>query len=336
MKKKWTQQQRSALAIALTGVFLLTGKLFVWKSDEPVTAQQDPIPAAEITEPEETAAPPLSETDALPLYTGLTENTETTAIVPIEPHIEEETETQPEPLTTEAGAAVSVTTAAQTVPDAPESTLPQTTAAPAETAPPQTEAPAADPAAADYFKDALFIGDSRTVGMAEYAPIDGATYFATVGLSTYKINKSTSEVPGTKGQSLAQVLAAKQYGKVYIMLGINEIGNDLNATMTHYRELIDRVRQAQPNAIIILEANLHVAYSRSSTDKIVNNPAINSFNEELALLADNQKIYYLDVNPLFDDDTGSLKAELTSDGTHPYAKHYLTWADWLRSHTIPV
>ena len=46
MKKKSTQQQRSALAIALTGVFLLTGKLFVWKSDEPVTAQQDPIPAA--------------------------------------------------------------------------------------------------------------------------------------------------------------------------------------------------------------------------------------------------------------------------------------------------
>ena len=58
MKKKSTQQQRSALAIALTGVFLLTGKLFVWKSDEPVTAQQDPIPAAEITTPAETTAPP--------------------------------------------------------------------------------------------------------------------------------------------------------------------------------------------------------------------------------------------------------------------------------------
>lgn len=335
MKKKWTQQQRSALAIALTGVFLLTGKLFVWKSDEPVTAQQDPIPAAEITTPAETTAPP-ADPDALPILTEITYGTEQTEIVPIEPHMDAETETLPEPLTTEAGAAVSVTTAEQTVPPVPETTVPETTAEPAETAAPQTDAPSADPAAAEYFKDALFIGDSRTVGMAEYAPIDGATYFATVGLSTYKINNSTSEVPGTKGQSLAQVLAAKQYGKVYIMLGINEIGNDLNATMTHYRELIDRVRQAQPNAIIILEANLHVAYSRSSTDKVVNNPAINSFNEELALLADNQKIFYLDVNPLFDDDTGSLKAELTSDGTHPYAKHYLTWADWLRSHTIPV
>lgn len=335
MKKKSTQQQRSALAIALTGVFLLTGKLFVWKSDEPVTAQQDPIPAAEITTPAETTAPP-AESEALPIFTEITYGTEETAIVPIEPHIDEETETVPEPIATEAEAAASVTTAEQTVPTAPEAAALETTAAPAETAVPQTEAPAPAPASDDYFKDALFIGDSRTVGMADYAPIDGATYFATVGLSTYKINNSTSEVPGTKGQSLAQVLAAKQYGKVYIMLGINEIGNDLNATMTHYRELIDRVRQAQPNAIIILEANLHVAYSRSSTDKVVNNPAINKFNEELALLADNQKIFYLDVNPLFDDDTGSLKAELTSDGTHPYAKHYLTWADWLRSHTIPV
>ena len=53
-------------------------------------------------------------------------------------------------------------------------------------------------------------------------------------------------------------------------------------------------------------------------------------------MADGKKIYYLDANPLFDDSNGCLAADYTSDGTHPYAKHYLTWADWLRNHTIPV
>lgn len=336
MRKKWTQQQRSALAIVLTGVFLLTGKLFVWKSDKPVTAQQDTAPVAEITEPAVTTAPP-AESDAVPPVTELTYGTEETAIVPIEPHREEETETQPEPpATDDSAAAVSVTTAEQTALPVSETTVQLTTPAPAETDPPQTEAPAADPAVSDYFNDALFIGDSRTVGLACYAPIEGATYYANVGLSTYKIDKGTSEAPDTKGKTFAQVLSAKQYGKVYIMLGINELGNDFSYTMQQYNALIDRVRQTLPNAIIILEANLHVAYSRSSTDKVINNTVINNFNAELARMADNRKIYYLDVNPVFDDENGCLKEDCTSDGTHPYAKHYLTWSDWLRNHTIPV
>ena len=41
--------------------------------------------------------------------------------------------------------------------------------------------------------DALFIGDSRTVGLMEYAGIDDADYFCTVGMSIYSThNKSVS------------------------------------------------------------------------------------------------------------------------------------------------
>ena len=36
--------------------------------------------------------------------------------------------------------------------------------------------------------DALFIGDSRTVGLMEYAGIDDADYFCTVGMSVYNIH----------------------------------------------------------------------------------------------------------------------------------------------------
>ena len=336
---KLTQTQRSAAALLLTAAFLITGKLFVWRTDKPTTAQTDTPPTAEISVPAATTAPPV-QSETLPL-TDLTYATENTPIVPIEPHTDEAAETTA-PESADAGVSSltdTVTTAASVqTPVSSSETAPVTAAATETTAAPVPETTAAPAAASDtdYFSDALFIGDSRTVGMAMYAPLDGATYFATVGLSTYKIDTVTSEVPGTKGQTFSQVLSAKQYGKVYIMLGINELGNDFNATMTHYRDLIDRVKQAHPNAVIVLQANLHVAYSRSSTDAVVNNSVINNFNNALANMADNKKIFYIDVNPVFDDDTGSLKAEYTSDATHPYAKYYLTWKEWLMNNTIPT
>ena len=63
------------------------------------------------------------------------------------------------------------------------------TAAPEETAEP-TPTPEPTPLQfttvdASYFDDALFIGDSRTVGIAEYGSLKNATYFADVGLNVY-------------------------------------------------------------------------------------------------------------------------------------------------------
>ena len=335
MTYKLSQTQRSALAVALTCVFLLTGKLFVWKTDKPVNAQPVVQPVAEMTEPASTTAPPdQSETEPV---TELTYTTDGTPLVPIEPHTEDpETTAETAETTVSAASAITATTVTTVLTEAVTTEAPASSASSASSVPAQetTAAAATADSSSDYFSDALFIGDSRTVGMASYAPIDGATYFATVGLSTYKIDSAVSEVPGTEGKTFSQVLSAKKYGKVYIMLGINELGNDFNATMQHYRAIIDRVKKEQPTAIIILEANLHVAYSRSATDAVVNNSVINNFNDALKAMADNQKIFYLDVNPVFDDDNGCLAADYTSDGTHPYAKHYLTWADWLRNNTF--
>ncbi len=49
----------------------------------------------------------------------------------------------------------------------------------------------------------------------------------------------------------------------------------------------------------------------------------------LSELADNKKIFYIDINELFGDGKGNLRNELTGDGTHVYAKYYRDWCDWL-------
>ena len=80
----------------------------------------------------------------------------------------------------------------------------------------------------NYFDDALFIGDSRTVGISEYGDLNNATFFANTGMSVYNVFEKSVSVPKIGKLKLEQLLESKKFGKVYIMLGINELGYDMN------------------------------------------------------------------------------------------------------------
>ena len=184
--------------------------------------------------------------------------------------------------------------------------------------------------------DALFIGDSRTVGLMEYAGIDGADYFCTVGMSVYNIHKKPVSVPNVGKVTLTELLNSKKYGKIYIMLGINEVGYKFSNTIEKYSELIEFVKSKQSDAVIFIQANLHVTKSRSDSDKVVNNTAINGLNAELAKLADGKSKFYLDANILFDDKTGGLSSDKSNDSTHLYAKYYSEWGKWIIRQTASL
>ena len=187
-----------------------------------------------------------------------------------------------------------------------------------------------------YMGDALFIGDSRTVGLMEYSGIDGADYFCTVGMSVYNIHKKPVSVPNVGKVTLTELLNGKKYGKIYIMLGVNELGYKFSSTAEKYSELIEFIKDKQPNAVIFIQANLHVSKSRSDSDKVVNNIAINGLNTELSKLADGKRIFYLDANILFDDEAGGLSADKSEDSTHLYAKYYKEWGEWIVRQTASL
>mgnify|MGYP000402318129 CR=1 FL=1 len=65
-----------------------------------------------------------------------------------------------------------------------------------------------------------------------------------------------------------------------------------------------------------------------------NNPRINRLNEKLAALADGKDIFYIDINEVFDDENGNLRADASGDSTHVYAKYDLDWCDWLCTKAI--
>lgn len=186
----------------------------------------------------------------------------------------------------------------------------------------------------DYFDDALFVGDSRTVGLMEYGNLENASFFADSGMSVYGLALKKITVPGKGKVTFDEVLAEKQYAKIYLMLGVNELGYHFETTKTRFEQTVEKICAAQPDAIIYLCANLHVTKAQSEKDKIYNNQNINLINEVIAALADGEKLIYLDVNELFDDEEGYLNEEYTSDAFHVLGKYYEDWVDWLCTKAI--
>ncbi len=183
-------------------------------------------------------------------------------------------------------------------------------------------------------ENTLFIGDSRTVGLMEYAKIEGADFFCTVGMNVFEIYDENVSVPGVGRLKISELLENKKYDRIYIMLGINELGYPFDQIVRKYTELVNFVKEKQPEAIIFMQANLHVTKERSDRDKIFNNTNINKLNEIIKGFSDEDRIYYLDANEAFDDSNGALSADMSSDNAHLYARYYVTWGKWIEEQTF--
>lgn len=186
-----------------------------------------------------------------------------------------------------------------------------------------------------YFDDAVFIGDSRTVGLHDYGGLDKATFYATVGMNVYDLwTDKFCEVDGEKF-TLEEALTRRQYGKVYFQIGINEMGRGtVDGFMQAYEESVRKFEELQPNAVIYVQGIMGVAQKKSESDAIFNNPGIRQRNERIAQLADNIRIFYIDVNEAVCDEQGNLNADLTFDNVHLYGSKYNIWVDFLKTKGI--
>lgn len=191
---------------------------------------------------------------------------------------------------------------------------------------------------ADYFNDALFIGDSRTVGLSEYCKEldERATFYAKVSLTIFKVlNTPFVKTEDNDKITVEQALSENQFAKIYIMLGLNEIGTGTPEYFANaYADVIAKIRELQPDAIIYIQGIMHVTEAKSSKDKYFNNENIDIRNEAIAQLANGQDIFYLDMNESVDDENGNLLAELTFDDVHLKASSYQRWYDYLLGHAI--
>ena len=188
----------------------------------------------------------------------------------------------------------------------------------------------------DYFSDAVFIGDSRTMGLFEYGGLEEiSTFYASTGLTIYKLFDSPIVQTPEGKITVEEALSQRQFGKVYLMIGINEMGTGTVETFIEkYQESIAHIRELQPDAIIYLQGIIRVTSKRSDEGDYINNGAIDVRNVEIEKLANYVDIYYLDVNPLIMDDTGGMDPAYTFDGVHLKAQHIYIWKDFLKQHGV--
>lgn len=188
-----------------------------------------------------------------------------------------------------------------------------------------------------YFNDAVFLGDSRTLGISDYAGLDGADFFCDNGMTIFKLLEDKGVTYQKTGEKvdLKKVLQEKKYGKIYIMLGMNELGyGNTHMYLKQYLKVLNQLKEWQPEATIYIMANLHVSREKNNMESEFNNININDKNVASARLANGRDIFYLDCNPLFTDEEGYLQDDLTFDGVHLYAQHYEKWRDFLFEHGV--
>ena len=123
------------------------------------------------------------------------------------------------PLTIRAMPEVPTPTAAPTPAPAPSPT-PEPAPAPDYSLP----VPAGEAVAAEWFDDAVFIGDSRTDGLHLFSGVSAkAVFLESTGLTVYEVMEGKEVIRlGREKVSVLDALAQNTCGKVYISLG--EIG----------------------------------------------------------------------------------------------------------------
>lgn len=191
-----------------------------------------------------------------------------------------------------------------------------------------------------YLDGALFIGDSRTSTLYEYAGWDTTEFFVEYGLTIWDVMEEELAEDSVTGEKLTvrEALSRKRYEKIYLMLGINELGRGTPDTFyEQYKLVVDEIRSLQPDAVIFIQSIMHVTDKKDSEGTYINNPEINARNEKIKTLANQKDIFWLDENEVFDlEGTGKLNPDYTNDGVHLKAKYIPVWRDFFLEHGIEI
>ena len=195
--------------------------------------------------------------------------------------------------------------------------------------------PESEPVEDSYFADTVFLGDSRTEGFHLYSGLEEGQYLYAVGATVESVfTKSTQETEaGTV--PILDALAEMDCGKVYIMLGVNELGwPRAEVFREQYGKVIDRVREDHPEAEVVIQSLLPVSAKQEAKGSYVNNRRIAEFNALLEELAAEKDCPYLNVAEAVTGEDGCLRPELTTDGVHLNTEGCRVWLDYLKDHPV--
>lgn len=183
-----------------------------------------------------------------------------------------------------------------------------------------------------FFANSAILGNSLVEGLRLYSDLKSIHYFSATSVSVVSATR-TKNVQLRNGSygTLVQSLCQDQYDKIYIELGINEIGGNVNTFIANYGSMIDTIRAGQPEADIYILSLLPVTRNKSNSSTSFNMTRVNMYNQALYNLAAEKQCYYMDVCSAFQGNDGYLPSSWSWDGVHLYAKYYSVWENCIRT-----
>ncbi len=185
-----------------------------------------------------------------------------------------------------------------------------------------------------YFDDAVFLGDSRTDGLRIYGGMNHGAYLQFTGATVESVFTKAVETPvGT--MPLLDALAQMECGKIFVMLGVNELGwKGTEIFRNQSALLIQRLQEDHPDAEIVIQSILPVSAEIDGEGRYVNNQRIIEYNQVWLELAEEFDVSYMNVAECVADAEGCLPKDLCYDGVHLNKAGCRLWLDYLRTHAV--
>lgn len=125
----------------------------------------------------------------------------------------------------------------------------------------------------------------------------------------------------------------RQPSKVFILLGINDIGKDIPipVIVDNYLRILDIIHKKSPQTQIFVQSVLPINPTIMGFPQHYDKEAkILELNELLKSHATEGHYTYVDLFPLFSDDTQRLLPKYTHEGLHLKPEAYPVWAHFLK------
>ena len=125
--------------------------------------------------------------------------------------------------------------------------------------------------------------------------------------------------------------------RIFVMIGINDLIRQVSDEdiLWNYRLIVRRLRRIHPQTEIVIQSILPHGGEASTWEGrdrllVIPNTRIQSLNQQLETIAQEEGGKYFNLYPLFTDESGNLRLELTTDGLHLSRQGYLVWSSALK------
>lgn len=181
----------------------------------------------------------------------------------------------------------------------------------------------------ELFTGSAFIGNSCVERLFVQGYGLQADFLSGVGLTVHSF---FTDSPARLDRTVADLLTdGRQYTRIFILFGINEVGTDPILFIEKYGQLIDHIQAYQPSAQIYVQAILPV--SRAAHERntyMVNNDNIRMFNQYILDMTVQKQVNFINTFDALADSEGFLPDDVSSDGIHLSKDYNQIWINYLK------